>query len=332
MLLATYTVCALLGEQQCRAAGLHETIAAARTKVVKIYGAGGFRGLEPYQSGVLISADGHVLTAWSHVLDTKYLRVTLDDGRRNDAKLLGADPRLEIAVLKIEADDLDFFDLAKATKVEAGTPVLAISNLFGIATGDEPASVQRGVISAKTSLAGRRGAFASPYRGQVYVLDAVTNNPGASGGALVDRHGNLLAMLGKELRNARNNTWLNYAVPVAEFRHAVTDIIAGKARANDTTEAVKADDPWTLADIGIALVPNVVERTPPYVDQVRPKTPAATVGLRPDDLIIFVAGEFLQSQNDLADALRSHERELPLSVTVLRDQQLVDVELLPPSP
>src|SRR5262249_48335498 len=101
--------------------GLSDVIADVQPKIVKIYGAGGLAGLEPYQSGSLISRDGYVLTAWSHVLDTDYITVTLDDGRKYEAKLLGADPRLEVAVLKIDATGLPAFDLAAAAPVAAGT-------------------------------------------------------------------------------------------------------------------------------------------------------------------------------------------------------------------
>ena len=155
----------------------------AQTKIVKIYGAGGFRGMEGYQSGFLISAEGHILTALSYVLDTDRITVTLNDGRRYDAKLLGGDPRLEIAVLKIEAANLPHFDLAKAVPLTAGTRILALSNLFNVAMGDEPASVQSGTVSVLTRLEGRRGVFETPYHGPIYVLDVATNNPGASGGA-----------------------------------------------------------------------------------------------------------------------------------------------------
>ena len=114
----------------------------AQSKIVKIYGAGGFRGMEGYQSGFLISPEGHILTALSYVLDTDHVSVTLGDGRRYDAKMLGGDPRLEIAVLKIEAKQLPCFDLAKAVSLSAGNRVFAVSNLFNVAMGDEPASVQ----------------------------------------------------------------------------------------------------------------------------------------------------------------------------------------------
>ncbi len=199
--------------------------------MVKIFGAGGTAGLEPYQSGFLISGEGHVLTVWSYVLDTDYITATLNDGRKFEAKLLGADPRLEIAVLKIEATDLDHYELAHSAAADTGTRVLAFSNLFGVATGDEPDSVQHGVIAAKTRLDARRGAYATPYHGPVYVLDAMTNNPGASGGALTNLRGELLAMLGKELRNSQSNIWLNYALPVDQLTASVDQIMAGKTLA-----------------------------------------------------------------------------------------------------
>ena len=95
-----------------------EVIDSVQPKMVKIYGAGGFRGLETYQSGFLFSPNGHVLTAWSYVLDTDYITVTLNDGRKFQAELVGADPRLEIAVLKIDATDTDHFRLDAAVRLE----------------------------------------------------------------------------------------------------------------------------------------------------------------------------------------------------------------------
>ena len=108
--------------------------------------------------------------------------------------------------------------------------MLAVSNIFGVATGNEPASVQKGTVSVVTRLEARRGVFETPYRGPVYVLDVTTNNSGAAGGALVTRRGELAGMLGKELRNSLNNTWLNYAVPIAELRQSVEQIRGRQVR------------------------------------------------------------------------------------------------------
>jgi serine protease Do len=296
--------------------------------MVKVYGAGGLRQLEAYQSGFLVSADGHVLTAWSYVLDTDYITVTLDDGRKFQAELIGADPRLEIAVLKIDAKDLPHFNIAEAVELQVGDRVLAFSNLYGVATGDEPASVQKGIISAKTELAARRGAFETPYTGPVYVVDAMTNNPGAAGGAITDREGRLAALIGKELRNELSSTWLNYGVPMGELVAAVDDILAGKVRPRAADEEVRrAADPLTLAHLGIIPVPAVLPKTPPFIDGVRRDSPAERVGLQPDDLILFVNSRIVPSLEILENELALLDRDDSVRLTIQRGQQLIEVTL-----
>jgi len=308
---------------------LSDAIAQTQPKIVKIYGAGGFRGMEAYQSGMLISAEGHILTTFSYVLDTEYITITLDDGRKfEQAKLVGADPALEVAVLKIDAENLPHFNLADAVEIDAGARVLALSNLFNVAIGNEPATVQHGVVSVKTRLEARRGVFETPYRGPVYVLDAMTNNPGAAGGALVTRDGRLAGMLGKELRNSLNNTWLNYAVPIAELRTSVDEIRAGKFVAPDLDQLrKKPDHSLELASLGIVLVPDVLERTPPYVDYVEPGSPAARAGIRPDDLILLLDERLIQSCKLLYRELEYVDYEDPIRLTLLRGMELVDTTL-----
>jgi len=311
---------------------LSQVIEANQPKMVKIYGAGGVRGLESYQSGFLISEAGHLLTAWSYVLDTDYITAVLDDGRKFEAKLVGADPRLEVAVLKIEATELPYFDLAASVPAEGGSRVLAFSNLFGVATGDEPASVQHGIIAVKTRLDARRGTFETPYHGSVYVLDAMTNNPGAAGGALTNQHGELLAMLGKELRNAQNNIWLNYALPIDELRGSVDAILAGKFRPGDDKPAIKPDEAIDLASLGVVLVPDVLERTPPYVDTVRSGSPGQQAGIRPDDLIVFVGENLVHSCKGFREELARIERDLPLRLVLMRGQDLIETVIKPNAP
>ena len=230
---------------------LTSIIKDVQPKIVKIYGAGGIRGLESYQSGFLISEDGHVITAWSYVLDTEFITTVLDDGRKFKAEVIGADPRSELAVLKIDGSDFPYFSLSDATPAQVGDRVLAFSNLYGIAVGNEPASVLHGHVSAITRLAARRGAYQTAYDGSVYVLDAMTNNAGAAGGALTDFDGRLLGILGKELRNAQNNAWLNFAFPVAEVKSSIEDILAGKIRRRVDPEARKPADPVSLSRLGI---------------------------------------------------------------------------------
>ncbi len=306
-----------------------EAIANTQPKVVKIYGAGGYRGLEPYQSGMLVSSEGHVLTVWSYVLDTDYITVTLNDGRRFEAKLVGADPRLEMAVLKIDAEDLPHFKLSAAVEATAGARVLAFSNLYGVATGNEPASVQHGSIAVVTNLEARHGAFETPYHGPVHVLDAMTNNPGAAGGVLTNRRGELLGMLGKELRNSLNNTWLNYAIPMSALAPTAKQIILGQyeGSVSDAPRDQRSDYPLTLDLLGIVLVPNVLERTPPFIDRVRRMSPANAAGVRPDDLLIFVNGRLVQSCNALLDELTYIDRADEVQISVMRDGQFLEFSM-----
>jgi S1-C subfamily serine protease len=302
---------------------------AVQPKVVKLYGAGGFRGLEAYQSGVLISAEGHVLTAWSYVLDADEVTVVLDDGRRYDARHVAADPLTEIAVLKFDAggESLPYFDLSQAATAEPGCRVLAFSNLFGIATGDEPVSILQGVVSAVAPLDARRGAFATNFRGDVYILDAASNNPGAAGGVLTDSQGRLLGLLGKELRSSLTGTWLNYALPASAFASSVEDMMAGRFTPPELSEVERPDDPLSLARLGIVLVPDVVVRTPPYVDRIIPESPASRAALRPDDLVVMIDNQVTPSCRDAVRLIERLERDAEVRIAVLRNEQLLEFTL-----
>jgi serine protease Do len=297
--------------------------------MAKIYGAGGMRGLEAYQSGFLISPDGHVLTSWSYVLDTDPVIVILADGSRLEGTLVGADPRLEIAVLKIDAKTPSYFDTSQGATLSAGDPILAFSNLYGIATGNEACSVMRGTVAATTTLSARRGVFKSPYTGPIYVLDAVTNNSGANGGALTNHEGRLCGILGKELRSADTNAWLNYAIPIGELAESISGILEGRSIQTspqvDTTEL--AATPWTLQDLGIRLVPNVLPITPPYIESVAPVSLAQKSELRPDDLIMYIDGALVRSFDDVQNQLLRIDQLEPLQLVILRNQQIVNVTI-----
>jgi serine protease Do len=227
---------------------------------------------------------------------------------------------------------LDHFDLQPVEGAQVGTRVLAFSNLYGVAAGNEPASVQHGVIAALTRLEARRGVFETPYRGPVYVLDAITNNPGAAGGALTDRRGRLLGMLGKELRNAQSNTWLNYAVPVEVLREALPQLRQGRVVQSDAAAAIAPEEALSPELLGLVLVPDVLERTPPFIDVVRPESAAARAGLLPDDLVLFVNDRLVQTCKALRAELQRIDRLDSVRLTVIRGQQLIEVQLTAPEP
>ncbi len=307
-----------------RLGSMNSVAVGTELKTVKLYGAGG-SGLDAFQSGIFITGEGHILTVWSTVLDAEEVIVLTSDGGRFTATTVGIDPNLEIAVLKTNAPPNNFFDLGQAGEAQVGSRVLAFSNLYGIATGSEMSSIQKGVIMARTNLQARRGSFESIYQGPVWVIDAITNNPGAAGGALTNLNGQLLGLLGKELRDSGANIWLNYAIPISELQESVTRILEGKSidRASSTREF--ADRPTNLQELGIVLVPNILIKTPAFIDLVEIDSAAARAGLKSDDLILFVNSTRVSSQTALSMELRFVDQADDITLLVQRGNEIKEV-------
>lgn len=312
-------------------------------KVVKLFGAGGFKGLPSYGTGILISAKGHILTCNNHILSSADLRVHLYDGRFYHAKVLYREPELDVAVCKID-DDVDFlphFDFAKSTAqplADVGDWVLAFSNCFQIATRDEPMTVQRSVIAALAELRGRRGIFDAPFAGEVYFLDGIACNPGAAGGAITNRKGELLGVVGRELKSTQTDTWINYAIPIqakveiqreegkvakVSMGSFVKEAIDGTYKQSDSTRLKKDKGGYH----GIILVPNAVSATPPYIEEVIPGSPAAVADLRPDDLIVYVDGELVPSIRFFREMMRQVGPGQEVLLEIQRANRLVSVKL-----
>jgi serine protease Do len=296
-------------------------------RVVKIFGAGGLRGLHAYSTGFVVSPKGHIVTVWSHVLDDESVAVITSDGRKFEGKILGAEPQLDLAVIKIDADDLPYFDLEDAASAGVGTRVLAFSNMFKVATGDEQVSVLHGVIAARTKLSARRGTYETPYAGPVYIVDAITNNPGSGGGVVTTTDGQLLGMIGKELRNTQTNTWINYAIPIGELKTVIGEITSGKfvARSEHNDETVNPRR-YVPIDFGLVMIPDVLYRTPAFVDSVIPGSPAAKADIRPNDLVLFANDELIQSCRLFKDELGRLEAGDTLKLVLRRGNALIPIE------
>ena len=308
-----------------------DALADSLPKAVKIFGAGGFRGLEGYGTGFLISPEGHVATVWNHVLDVDPVVVVLDDGRRLAMSVLRADPDRGVAVLAPERDDLNlpFVDLDGVAEARTGDRVFALSNQYGVAAGDEPVSVLHGVVAAVTDLDARSGRYAVDTDGPVLVLDAATNNPGAAGGLLIRQDGVPLGMLGRELRSGESQVFVNYAVPLTRLAPVLADLREGRGPAASDTPPEFASQ-LRPVDFGLILVPDVVRRTPAYVDQVLPGTAAAAAGLERDDLIVFAGGSIVASVRDLRTALAAAESGDAVDLVVRRGERLVTLSVVTP--
>lgn len=325
-ILSLYFSIALALLSASTASAQSDAVKTVLPSTVKVVGSGGMRGLEAYQSGIIISSEGHILTAWSYVLDSDST-VTTNDGERFECKLLGYDAKLEIAILKIEAQGLPKIDLASAISPDVGTPIIAFCNCYGVAVGDEPVSVQRGVVAAKTKLAARRGSWQTPYTDDVFILDAITSNPGAAGGIVCDTKGRPVALIGKESRDARTGLWLSYAIPFSKLSESVNRILDGKNLQDQDMTSRRTAEPLEPALLGFALVPEVLNRTPPYIELIREKSVADNSGLLADDLIIEINGLPTASVRDVAKRLGQVDRDSPVTITIQRGSEFLSVTM-----
>lgn len=325
VMLAAWVLSGWVCNSGLEAQALPEIIEETQPKMVKIFGGGGLRRLESWQTGFFVSTDGLIVTVWSYVLDSQ-TTVVLSDGRRISAELVGYHPQYELALLKVDVQDQPCFTPDSVVKAVPGMTVLAFSNLYGVATGNEQCSVQTGVVSTLMPLDVRRGNRRTSYRGPAIVLDAITSNPGAAGGVITDRQGRWLGIIGRESRTAESNLWLNYAIPADQVAMATDLILAGNTR-RSPLDLRSPTEPLTLDLLGVVTVPDVVERTPPFIDRIRANSMADLAGLRADDLIVQVDGKVTTCLKDLESKLKQVDRDAEVIFMVKRGDDFINIKL-----
>ena len=175
-----------------------------------------FREQRAGGSGVIISADGYVVTN-NHVVDgASKLRVKLNDGRSFDAKLIGKDSATDLALLKIEASDLPTLAFGSSDALRLGEWVLAIGSPF-----DLQSTITAGIVSAK---ARNLGVIPNDFRIEAFIQTDAAVNPGNSGGALVNTHGELVGI--NTLIKSQTGSYIGYsfAIPESIVRKVVVDL------------------------------------------------------------------------------------------------------------
>ena len=162
-----------------------------------------------YGSGVIITADGYILTNNHVVQDAERISVTLNDRRELPARLVGNDPATDLAVIKIEANDLAFIEFGNSDAVRIGEPVLAIGNPFNLTS-----TVTAGIISAKArnmNIIENPGGLESPIESFIQTDAAV--NSGNSGGALVNAEAKLIGIITAIASGNGNYIGYSFAIP-----------------------------------------------------------------------------------------------------------------------
>ncbi len=314
-------LCSLVQAEQPAPGPFAGAIDAAQQRTVKIYG--GSIGRTPgYASGILVSADGQVLTAQGAFLSTDNLRVTLAGGATYPAKVLRRSQSLQAALLKIDLPTPSYFQLDDQPAAAEGDWILAVSNAFKVADGPESLSVNIGVLGMRIPLDARRGFQDFPYEGDVYLYDAITSNPGAAGGAVVTAEGRLLGMIGKVIESKTTNTRLNYAVPAA----LLAKFVKNEEQAPAVVRLPANNQP---PELGIRLFALGGRKSPAYIDRVLPNSPAAAAGLRGDDLIISVAGQIVHDASDYRRIVATLKAGQEVVLEIKRRDELLTVRITP---
>lgn len=299
-------------------------IDAVQRRCVKIYGAGAGRE-HGYATGILVSPDGLILTAQGMYLSGERLRVVLSDGGRHEAELLRRDESLQAALLKIDAKTPQYFELSDKNPAGQGDWVLAVSNLFNVASNRERLSVNLGIVSVRAVMEARHRTQDVPYEGEIILVDAITSNPGSAGGALVDLDGRLVGMLGKLFESKNAGTRLNYAVPVESLK----PFVEGRASKPIAESKPKASAVPGSAYLGLRLFRLGGEKSPAYVDYVSPGSPAKNAGLKKDDLILVLGETEIRNCKQYDDAMKELAPGKPVSFIVKRGSKIETLTITP---
>lgn len=299
-------------------------IERALPAVVKLYGAtiGTAYG---YGTGVLVSADGLVLTIDSVLLDASNLRAVLHDGRRFRAEVVRRDPVRELALLRIAGQRLPHLTLSPSVSLLPGDGVLIAGNAFKVAEGEETVSVFHGVLAARTRLELRRRTQPLDYAGEALVIDAIASNPGMAGGPLLDTRGRLVGVIGPIVEAGSTNTRLNFALPSEE----IEPFLLGQASTRPAEPAeVASGGRGGKPYLGIRLFRFGYQKVAAYVDRVAPDSPAAVAGVRRDDLVVAIDDRRVASIDEFERIVSRLRPGQTIRVTVKRGDEVLELPLV----
>jgi serine protease Do len=253
-------------------------------------------------SGVIVTQDGYILTN-NHVVDNAdKVKIAMDDGREFEAKVVGADPKSDLAVLKVEATGLPYIQFADSDKLEVGDTTLAIGNPFGVGQ-----TVTSGIVSALG-----RATLGLDYEDFIQTDAAI--NPGNSGGALVDTEGRLIGINTAILSRTGGNQGIGFAVPVNLAKNVMDQLI-------QNGRVVRGFLGVNIQDVTPALASKfeLKDRKGALVAEVSPKSPAEKAGIKNGDIIVEFNGKKVQDSRHLKLSVGATAPGTETPVKVIRD-------------
>jgi serine protease Do len=284
------------------------------------FGEGQGRGSRPLQrrpeqqgvgSGVIVSADGYILTNNHVVTGADVIKISLNDGRELTAKVVGSDPKSDLAVVKIEAKDLPFVTFTDSDKIEVGDKVLAIGNPFGIGQ-----TVTSGMVSALG-----RATMGLEYEDFIQTDAAI--NPGNSGGALIDVKGRLVGINTAIYSRSGGFQGIGFAIPANLARSVMEQLVAnGKVVRGYLGVTMQAEITDELAEqFSLKNKDGVI------VSEVAQAGPAAKAGLEPGDVITQFNGKAVKDGRALKFGVANIAPGTKVAVEVLRNGKTETLEL-----
>ncbi len=241
-----------------------------------------------FGSGVILSADGYIVTN-NHVIENaQNIKVILNDRREFEARLIGADPSTDLALVKIESENLPFLTYGDSDQLKLGEWVLAVGNPFNLTS-----TVTAGIVSAR---ARNLGINTDQYSIESFIQTDAAVNPGNSGGALVNQQGNLVGINTAIASRTGSYAGYSFAVPVSIVRKVVEDL-------KEFGEVQRALLGVNIMDVTSALAEekdlDAVEGV--YIAGVSETGAAKEAGIKEGDVVISVAGELVNTTAELQE-------------------------------
>ena len=264
-------------------------------------------------SGVIVSADGTILTN-HHVIDgADKIRVDLKDGKSYEAKVVGSDPPSDLAVLKIEAQTLPFLTPGNSDNVRVGDIILAIGNPLGIGQ-----TVTAGIVSAK----GRQTGLSDGSFEDFLQIDAPINR-GNSGGALVNLNGELIGINSQILSTSGGNIGIGFAIPSNMAKTVLDQLVAnGKVRRGLLGVGIQNITEDLAQGLGLRDTKGIL------VTSVKPGSAADKAGIKRGDVITAVNGEGVEESNVLRNKIAGTIPGSEVAITIIRDGQEQQVKVI----
>ncbi len=268
-------------------------------------------------SGVILSADGYIVTNNHVVENAQEIEVTLDDKRTYKAEIIGTDPSTDLALLKINEKGLNYAAYGNSDNVKVGEWVLAVGNPFNLTS-----TVTAGIVSAKA-----RNIHILPNQKfpiESFIQTDAAVNPGNSGGALVNTQGQLIGINAAIASNTGSYSGYSFAIPVSIVKKVVDDLLEfGKVQRGFIGVSIKDIDADFAKEKSIKKLDGV------YVDGLTNEGAAQTAGIKVGDIITKINGTIIKTSPALQEQVGRYRPGDKISVTILRydAEKIIEVVL-----